>query len=295
MRHFILFLSAFLLLGLWFAASAHAQQDVGSLAPTTINQTPAKEPAAPAMIANLSKSGAQVRYLGRAEGYDGWIAIHGGQVQYFYNQPGTDGIISGLLMDGSGHLITAQQIKALQAKSGGALEPLAQTDTATPKKQTLPQFKTPAEQLYDDVSNANWLALGSKNAPYIYTFIDPQCPHCHDLLTDLRHSYIEAGTLQVRIIPVGFTEDSAAQAAFLLAAPDPQDKLFKHLDGDKTALPVTPGINEQGVERNLAIMQSWKLDVTPISVYRSGSGQIKIIRGRIQDPRAVLADLAPKP
>jgi hypothetical protein len=107
----------------------------------------------------------------------------------------------------------------------------------------------------------------------------------------MRHDYIEKNKLQVRVVPIGFKDETVEQAAFLLAAPDPQAALFKHLEGDKTALPVQPDINTQGIERNLAIMQSWKFDVTPIVIYRGADGRVKIVRGKVKDIPALLADL----
>ena len=59
-------------------------------------------------------------------------------------------------------------------------------------------------------------------------------------------------------------DESIAQAAFLLATPNPQERWFRHMDGDATALPAKSEINQQGVQRNLAIMHSWKFDVTPL-------------------------------
>jgi hypothetical protein len=38
--------------------------------------------------------------------------------------------------------------------------------------------------------------------------------------------------------------------------------------------------NTQGVQKNIALFQEWKLDVTPFSVYKDKSGTIRIIRGR---------------
>ena len=57
-------------------------------------------------------------------------------------------------------------------------ETLGNNTTLAP---TLTKFKTPSEQLYDNVTYGNWIALGNPSAPFIYTFIDPQCPpwpHC---------------------------------------------------------------------------------------------------------------------
>lgn len=301
---FVILLGLLWLIPLWNIAVAQDARnnlpDPGSMAP--IDQPdmapPQKEPPMPPAIKTLVEQGGQVRYLGRDLGFDGWIAIRNGKEEYFYTSPDGSALLMGLLFDKNGKLITVRQVKALQQKSGKMLESLAEPKTGpetlgnnSTLAPTLSKFKTPSEQLYDNVTYGNWIALGNPSAPFIYTFIDPQCPHCHDMLTALRHKYIESGKLQVRILPIGFREETIEQAAFLLAAPDPQDALFRHLDGDKTALPIQPEINTQGVQRNLAIMQSWHFDVTPITVYRAGNGSIKIVRGKVKDLDQVVADL----
>jgi thiol:disulfide interchange protein DsbG len=124
--------------------------------------------------------------------------------------------------------------------------------------------------------------------------MDPQCPHCHSFMQDLREGYIDSGLIQVRMIPVGFREETLAQASFLLASPDAQERWFKHLDGDKTALPAKQNINTQGVQMNLSLMQSWDFSVTPLTAYRDKAGKVKIIRGRASDLTRILADLPTK-
>ena len=87
------------------------------------------------------------------------------------------------------------------------------------------ELKTPSERMFTDVQNSNWIKLGSETAPVIYSFVDPNCPHCHDFLDDIRKKdLIKNGKVQVRIIPVGFQDGSLAQASFLLAAPDAEDR-----------------------------------------------------------------------
>ncbi len=259
-----------------------------------------ENPPLPEPLQNLVKEGAQMRYLGFKNGLDGWIAIKGGQEQYFYVTPDGQGFVMGLLFDKNGKIVTLRQVKELQEQGGGAVLDLFASDKFTPEQQSEPnqpgnavkkEFKTPSEQLFDDVENSNWVSLGDPAAPYIYTFVDPQCPHCHAFINDVRRDYIENGILQVRMIPVGFREETMAQAAFLLAVPNPQRRWYSHLDGDDAALPVTADINQQGVQRNLAIMQSWKVNVTPFTVYRAGGGEVKIVQGRAQDIEQMISDL----
>jgi thiol:disulfide interchange protein DsbG len=90
---------------------------------------------------------------------------------------------------------------------------------------------------------------------------------------------------------VGFKDETRAQAAFLLATPDPQGVWKRHMAGEKDALPARPEINQQGVQRNLAIMQSWKFNVTPMILYRGKDGSVKLLRGQPKDLAAFVADL----
>jgi len=93
------------------------------------------------------------------------------------------------------------------------------------------------------------------------------------------------------MIPVGFREETLAQAAFLLAAPDAQARFYNHLDGDDKALPAKNTTSTQGIQKNLALMQTWKFNVTPMTIYRGKDGKVKIIRGRAGSMADILADL----
>src|SRR5690606_20322864 len=132
----------------------------------------------------------------------------------------------------------------VQKESGGVLDlfaaarPEEPQTAATAVKDTM-QLKTPAEKLMEDVESSNFLPLGTDGAPVIYAFIDPQCPYCHSFIQDLRANYLTNGLVQLRMIPVGFREETKAQAAFLLGAPDAAARFMRHLDGDKAALPVS--------------------------------------------------------
>lgn len=256
-----------------------------------------KLPAVPSAIQDLVDRGAQIRYLGKKHGMDGWITIYQGQEQYYYVTPDKEGFVMGVLFDKAGDMVTVEQVRQLQEKDGDILDFLAMdkpadATAATPSSVTDAQAPaTPAEKMFVDVEHSNWIALGNKNAPVIYSFVDPQCPHCHDFMADIRKDYIEKGLIQVRIIPVGFTEQSLAQASVLLASPDAEARWFKHLDGDKAALPADTKASTQGIQKNLALMQAWKFSVTPLSVYKGRDGEIKIIRGRAKDLPALLADM----
>ncbi len=252
-------------------------------------------PELPAPIQTLVDEGAQIRYLGRDKGLDAWLTMKNGQEQYFYVLPDRSAFLMGVLFDEKGEMLTVDQVRRLQNADGDLLDALTNetlmTDGNSRAKQQSFEFKTPSERLYYDIENSNWVPLGETGAPILYSFIDPQCPHCHTFIEQIRAEYIEKGRVQVRMIPVGFREETRSQAAFLMATPNPQERWFRHMDGDEAALPAKSELNQQGVQRNLSIMQSWKLNVTPMIIYRGKDGQVKVVRGKPQDPATVIADI----
>ena len=267
-------------------------------------QDKAAVPDVPEALAALSERGAQLRYLGKEHGMDGWIAMYQGQEQYYYITADGKAFVTGLMFGEDGRPITIDQVRALQQQGGEFLDLLAE-DTAKPesladvKKETsivdAAKMKSPAERMFADVEGSNTVRLGSATAPVIYSFVDPQCPHCHEFIEKIRKDYIEKGVVQVRIIPVGFIQGSPEQAALLLASPDAEERFYKHLDGDKEALPTKENVSTQAVQKNMAVMQAWKFDVTPLTVYRARNGQVKILRGVPKDIPGLIADLPSAP
>ncbi len=252
-------------------------------------------PQLPAPIQNLVNEGAQVRFLGKDHGVDGWIAIKNGQEQYFYVLPNDGGFISGILFDSKGKTVTIDQVSRLRKQNGGELLDMLASDKPPSKISDVGntdkyEYKTPSEQLYWDIENSNWISIGQAGTPMLYSFIDPQCPHCHKMMEALK-APIKAGHVQVRLIPIGLKEETRAQSAFLLATPAPEQVWWSHMDGNKDALPAKRELNQQGVQRNLSIMQSWKLDATPFVIYRGKDKKVKMIRGNPKDIDALISDL----
>ena len=250
-------------------------------------------PEMPTPLQNLASQGAQIRFLGKDFGVNGWVAIKNGREQYFYVLP-NGGFISGVLHDQDGKMVTVDQVRRLRSQSGDLLDKLTEDNPQIAEKAKQEtekyEFKTPSEQLYWDLENSNWVPVGQAGTPLFYSFINPQCGHCHKMMEDIK-PYVESGQVQVRMIPVGNTEETVAQSAYLLATPAPSQVWWKYLGGDKTALPAKREINQQGVQRNLAVMQSWKLDITPLLVYRDKDQKVKIVRGKPKDLEALIKDL----
>ena len=283
MTKFLSILSASLLLtvGIFIFSNAGAQ-DTAPL------------PELPEPVQNLVNEGAQIRYLGKDKGLDAWLTIKNGVEQYFYVLPDRSAFVMGVLFDESGKLVTVEQVNRLRSQGDALLDTLAEfpvNENASEQDKAF-EFKSPSEQMFADIEGSNWVALGPRDAPVVYSFIDPQCPHCHSFINDLMQGgHFQNGDIQLRMIPVGFREETRAQAAFLIATPNPQERWFQHMAGEEDALPAKTEINQQGVQRNLAIMQSWKFDVTPMIVYRAKDGSVKLVRGRPTNLEAVISDL----
>ncbi len=251
-------------------------------------------PELPEPIQNLVNEGAQIRYLGKDNGLDAWLTIKNGVEQYFYVLPDRSAFVMGVLFDKTGKLVTVQQVNRLRSEGDTLLDTLTEFPEPENASKNEPfEFQTPAEQMFSDIENSNWVALGKPGAPVMYSFIDPQCPHCHAFVNDLQSAgYFDNAQIQLRLIPVGFKDKTRAQAAFLIASPNPQERWFQHMSGDENALPAKTEINQQGVQRNLAIMQSWKFNVTPMIVYRGRDGSVKLIRGKPENLPSVIGDLS---
>lgn len=283
-------------------------------------------PPLPESLDGLKSRGAQFRYLGQEYGLDGWIMVYRGVEQYFYVTRDQQGFVSGLLSNAKGDLVTIEQLRALQDSGEGAILDALITqdveDVATNYQGIGPNslsgtssngqqdaVSSPSEKLFADVSQGNWVPYGPKDAPVIYAFIDPTCPHCHDFVQELRAAGFldpvssnaasqggsnKAFRVQLRALPVSrFLEDpqNFQKAAFMLASPNPQADFFAHLDGDENILPGNGDLDVQAINHNISIMQAWGLDAIPFIIYRDKQGQVKIIRGKIDHPRDFIKDL----
>ncbi|MCB1784074.1 MAG: thioredoxin fold domain-containing protein [Alphaproteobacteria bacterium] len=251
-------------------------------------------PSLPAPLQTLVNQGAQVRYLGKDGSVDGWVMIKNGQEQYFYVLPNNQGFISGILMSNDGKVLTVEQVRRLRGNGDDLLDTLTAdfpkvSDGTKPDTKSY-ELKTPAEQMFSDIEGSNWIPVGKAGTPVFYAFVDPQCPHCHKMMEELR-PYVDKGLAQVRLIPVGLNPETKAQAAFLLAAPDPAGTWWRYMDGDADALPAKSEINQQGIQRNLAIMTSWKFQGTPAVIYRAKDESVKIIAGRPNNLSTLISDL----
>lgn len=148
-----------------------------------------------------------------------------------------------------------------------------------------------SDRLMQDMASANWLSFGNAAAPEIYALIDPDCVFCRKAMAGFK-PYIDAGQIEVRLVPVGFTPKAKRVGALVLAAADGMALYYNYITGKNNDLGKDASINTQGVDRNMTVMNSWGFDATPMIFYRNADGQVKIVKGAPGDYDLILQDIS---
>lgn len=268
------------------------------------------EPPLPQVLQNHVRRGAQSLYLGQFGGLHGWAIVRGGKPEFHYVTRNGEAIVMGLLFDKNGNMITGEQLRMLRLSEGAStykLSDLSQerqrqglssrgdinvqqstsaSDAVSEEAEEAP--KTRAEKFYADVENANWIRMGRGSAPILYAFIDADCSHCQRFMKDVK-PFIDRGVVQLRVLPVGFDENALKRSAYLLAAPEPMEQLYRYINGDEQALFVPGEMQTDGAVRNVRVLVKWKTEGTPILTYKDRDGVIRFVRGA-PDNVAVIVD-----
>jgi hypothetical protein len=240
-------------------------------------------------LQELEDKGYSIAYLGDDFGLDGWVIVsEEGQAQYGYsNSEGA--FVLGMLFDPEAQLHTAKQLQAYRdlRREGG--------QAALNLSDRVQQSAAPvSEKIYADVERAKWFSAGKADAPYIYTFINPTCDHCHDFWTAHMKALVDQGALQIRFIPFGSTDANRDQSAVLLSSENSEALWRKFAAGDQAALAKTGDIPEglyQAVDFNTEVFKKWDLPILPFTIYRAPvDGEIKVIAGVPENSMMLLAD-----
>jgi protein-disulfide isomerase len=241
--------------------------------------------------------------------------IRQGSPEYFYQTRDGKALVMGILFDEEGEMVTSGQLAQLHSNEGdkmfamtGGVETLVPDNVVTGNNQNgsanvnsvvgngtsiVSRPLTRAEEMFVDVRAANWVTIGPNGKNEIFAFLDPDCPHCQ-IFAEYLKPYVDSGQLKVRVLPVGIEPASERRAALMLAANNPLDRLIRYANGDATAMNAPDNIKIDAVQKNKSIMLNYKFDVTPIVIYRSGSGDIRIVRGRPNDLDAIIKDIQSK-
>lgn len=134
-------------------------------------------------------------------GLSAFAASAGTQAVAVYIMPDSDYALIGTLIDTQGNSVVEEELRQVVS------EPLEQ-------------------DAWESLQAAGWVADGDPDAERIvYVFTDANCPFCNELWTSAR-PWVEAGNLQLRHIMVGVIRaDSAAKAAAILEADNPEAAL----------------------------------------------------------------------
>lgn len=274
-------------------------------------------PVLPRPLEQQKLAGSQVYYLGRHGNMNGWMMVRGGQPEFYYAPEDNSVLVMGFLFDKEGNPVTPMQLTRLQQSQQRDITDMvvpqshiapnspsadetnnneAKNDTtndviAEAANDNVTELKamSPGEQLYQEVTNGAKLLWGQDNAPAIYAFIDPNCVHCHHFLTDIAPK-VESGEVAVNILPVGYNARSVKQAAFILASADGVERMLRYKDGEGGALPEA-NINTDAVNKNVDIQAKWGLQATPVLVYKSNQGEVRLVRGRPASVTNLINDL----
>ncbi|HCK33449.1 MAG: hypothetical protein CMH32_06305 [Micavibrio sp.] len=165
----------------------------------------------------------------------------------------------------------------------------AQGPDAASQQQSATLSKS--DRLMQDMAGANWLSFGNAAAPEIYALIDPDCVFCRKAMAGFK-PYIDAGQIEIRLVPVGFTPKAKRVGALVLAAADGMALYYNYIAGKNNDLGKDVSINTQGVDRNMTVMDSWGFDATPMIFYRNAAGQVKIVKGAPGDYDVILQDIS---
>ncbi len=269
-----------MMLAVMLAVAGVAVADSGS-APAAKASSPADNPA----FKKFLDEGGRIEFIGHAYGVDGWLLIHKDNKFTTIYTTADGGFIKGGLFDQQGQPVTAQQIAAFRARMNGAQGAVPGAEKGNGSK---------AEAVYARVEKANWVRVGSKDAPYLYMFINVGCPHCQELWKKLQPS-VKAGTLQLRIVPFGEKPENREGGAALLSVDKPGEAWQDYMDGKQDALAKEKirGDALKEIDENTKLVQATEIPgPLPFTIYRKlTDGQVTAIVGEPDNIMVVQADL----
>ncbi len=239
------------------------------------------------LLRTFEEKGGIVDYLGRSHGLDGWI-IRGpeGSAQYVYtNKEGAT--LIGMLFSSDAKMVTKTQVQAYVARLNGSQAAMQGEDISNLSN---------AEKVYADIEmRSNWIQLGKKEAPYIYTFVNPHCDHCHDFLNKVM-PHIKSGKLSVRLIPYGSQPENKLGAQILLSEEKPLDAIMSLLKGENKLGEDQKGKIKADAETNVLLNNFFAQELVPkappFTIYRKVTdGTLSVISGIPKNLISLLVDL----
>lgn len=192
-------------------------------------------------------------------GLNAFAASTGTQAMAVYIMPDVDYALIGTLIDTQGNPVVEEALRQVVS------EPLEQG-------------------AWESLEAAGWVADGSRDAERIvYVFTDANCPFCNELWASSR-PWVEAGKVQLRHVMVGVIKaDSAAKAAAILEADDPEAALtfneVNHAEGGIDPLETISEESKTLLNSNAELMRQLGFGGTPGLVARSEDGKLSFKSG----------------
>ena len=192
-------------------------------------------------------------------GLQAYAASSGTQPLAVYIMPDANYALIGTLIDAKGKSVADAALKQatsepMQREAWGALEAAA------------------------------WVQDGKPNAErVVYAFTDANCPFCNELWRSAR-PWVEAGKVQIRHVMVGVIRaDSAAKAAAIIEAADPQAALTQNemIHGSGGIAPlakISPETNAK-LNSNVELMRRLGFSGTPGLVAQGTDGELILQSG----------------
>ena len=183
---------------------------------------------------------------------------------------------------------TGLALASERAEDSPAFPPPAASIAAAMQASATEPPAPDAESLLDDIRrNALWFSVGADDAPAVYAFIDPTCPHSARAVAVLSEE-IEAGRLQLRVALAPVVSDGADDAiAAIFAADDPAAAFVEHEirvhETGRSGLTGAPFSNmpeavKRGVRRNVDLIAKHGVSGVPFFVHATATGA-RIVSG----------------
>jgi len=303
------------------AESSAAELPLPVIEPIPETSAPAVEalkPVRASVLTWLESQGVVLTALGEEGGLSAYLGeAPGGRMQVFYLTPDGQHIVAGMMFREGGSNVTAAQLAAMRERFnaerrriqeqegrmataqqvlGGGLE---QALTPAPQRSPVPSpsetRSAPSEPSAERVAlrdriiraaeDTAWFSLGREGAPVVYMLADPQCPHCHNVWSQLRPR-IEAGEIMVKIILVGALPGSEERAISILSRPEP-GRAWLAGEGSTNARVAPPPpensrqfqVAQRLLRANLDFAREAGIKGTPWLAYVGRDGELRTVEG----------------
>src|SRR5450830_1531342 len=245
-----------------------------TLLPLTLAATLAQAEDWPAPIKQIEAKGAKI--LGKFDapsGLTGYAAQYQNRGMALYLTADGKSVLAGNLYDAQGNDLSSAPLEKLV-------------------------YAPMAKEVWAKMEKSSWIQDGDTNAPRtVYLFSDPNCPYCN-MFWEQARPWVDSGKVQLRHIMVGIIrEDSAAKAAALFTAKDPQLALHDHEQAGKGSklkpLATIPADVQAKLDANMKLMEDLELSATPSIFYLDENGDLQQQQGA-PSPDKLVKILGPK-